>query len=303
MIVKEMNEIISENIQKIADFGNNGVPFHATKTVGNMTMGANLTGTSQISYIYNPIMRSFYNPRLFEIFGVIPTATGNVTFPRATSGIGEGSFGSQTEGSAKAQVDYDVTMVNATLPFIAGYSKVSRQMLQDLPFLSAYLQTSLIEDWNRAVNTRYLNAIASSGTAGSTSASVTAEKIVDYVAQHGALGLGQANLILTTHAVWASILKTLPTNAAYSVPGGITIGASGETRIMGIPVVPHSQCTASKVYVLNTDAFKTAQASGLNIRSTETDQDDFIKNLVTYRCEARIDLISFQPTAAVYGAS
>jgi hypothetical protein len=52
---------------------------------------------------------------------------------------------------------------------------------------------------------------------------------------------------------------------------------------------------------LNTDAFAIAQAEGFTVRSTETDQDDFIKNLVTYRAEARIELLSFQPTAAVYG--
>ena len=55
------------------------------------------------------------------------------------------------------------------------------------------------------------------------------------------------------------------------------------------------------IYAMNTDAFAIAQASGLQVRSTETDQDDFVKNLVTYRAEARIELLSFQPTAAVYG--
>ncbi len=56
-------------------------------------------------------------------------------------------------------------------------------------------------------------------------------------------------------------------------------------------------------YVLNTDAFGIAQASALSVRSTEFDDKDFQKNLITYRAEARIELLSFQPKAAVYGTT
>jgi hypothetical protein len=54
---------------------------------------------------------------------------------------------------------------------------------------------------------------------------------------------------------------------------------------------------------MNTNAFAIAQASGLAVRSTEFDQDDFVKNVVTYRAEARVALLSFQPTAAIYGSA
>lgn len=292
-------DIVAENFDAIK----NERQFNSMKDVATMTLGNNLTGTSQVSYVDNPILRSFFNPHLYDVFRIIPTATGNVTFPRGNAAIGEGSFGTQTEGNAKAQVDYDVTMVNTSVPFIAGFAKVSRQMLQDLPFLQAYLSQSLLEDWNRRVNNSFMSTITASATAGSTSATPVAERVVDYTAQHLALGLGQPNLILTTHAVWASILKTQPTNGSYGVPGGITIGANGETRIIGIPVVPHSQIVSGKIYVMNTNAFAIAQASGLAVRSTEFDQDDFVKNVVTYRAEARVALLSFQPTAAIYGSA
>jgi HK97 family phage major capsid protein len=292
-------DIVSENFDAIK----NERQFNSMKDVATMTLGNNLTGTSQVSYVDNPILRSFFNPHLYDVFRIIPTATGNVTFPRGNTAIGEGSFGTQTEGNSKAQVDYDVTMVNTSVPFIAGFAKVSRQMLQDLPFLQAYLSQSLLEDWNRRVNNSFMSTITASATAGSTSATPVAERVVDYTAQHLALGLGQPNLILTTHAVWASILKTQPTNGSYGVPGGITIGANGETRIIGIPVVPHAQIVSGKIYVMNTNAFAIAQASGLAVRSTEFDQDDFVKNVVTYRAEARVALLSFQPTAAIYGSA
>jgi len=271
------------------------------KAVGVMTEGVNLTGNIYTSYVDNSYMRAYVNPHLRSVFNILPVSTGSVSFPRGNSPVGEGSFGKQTEGSGKAQVDYDVTVVNTALSFIAGYAKVSRQMIDDLPFLQAYLQSSLIEDFQKAEDTYYLNAIASAATAGSTSATPTAEKFIDYIAQLGALNW-KANLILTTYAGWANVLKTLPSGGSYSVPGGLTIDNNGNVRIMGVPVVPHSLVTSSKAYVMDTSKYAIAQQSGLAVRSTEFDQDDFIKNLITFRCEARCELLQFQPSAAIYGA-
>ncbi len=271
------------------------------KAVGTMTEAGNLTGSPYVSYLQSPALRSFVNPHLRSVFNIIPVSTGSVSFPKGNIPVGEGSFGKQTEGSDKTQIDYDVTVVNKVLQFIAGYVKVSRQMVDDLPFLNAYLQQSLIEDFQRAEDTYYLNDLAASATAGSSSGANTAEKFVDYVAQLGGLNWN-ANLILTTHAGWANVMKTLPAGGSYSVPGGITIDAQGNVRIMGIPVVPHSLVTASKAYVMDTTKFAIAQQSGLAVRSTEFDGSDFVKNLITFRCEARCDLMSFQPTACLYGA-
>lgn len=269
------------------------------KAVGTMTIANNLTGSVYTSYVDNPFMRSYVNPHLRSVFNIIPVSTGSVSFPRGNTPVGEGSFGKQTEGSAKPQVDYDVTVVNTALSFIAGYAKVSRQMIDDLPFLQAYLSQSLIEDFQKAEDTYYLNAIASSATAGSSSGANTAEKFIDYVAQLGALNW-IPNLALTTHAGWAGLLKTKPSD--YSVPGGVVIDNNGNVRIVGVPVIPHSLVTASKIYVMDTSKFAIAQQSGLAVRSTEFDQDDFIKNLITFRAEARCELLQFQPTAAIYGA-
>ena len=289
-----------DDIKGAARNGGKGFAYELDqKAVGTMTISNNLTGSVYTSYVDNPALRSYVNPHLRSVFNIIPVSTGSVSFPRGNTPVGEGSFGKQTEGNAKAQVDYDVTVVNTALSFIAGYAKVSRQMIDDLPFLQAYLQQSLIEDFQKAEDTYYLNAIAASATAGSSSGANTAEKFIDYLAQLGALNW-TANLALTTHAGWAALLKTKGSD--YSVPGGIVIDTNGNVRIAGVPVIPHSLVTASKIYVMDTTKFAIAQQSGLAVRSTEFDQDDFIKNLITFRCEARCELLQFQPTACVYGA-
>lgn len=289
-----------DDIKGAARNGGKGFQYDLdAKAVGTMTISNNLTGSVYTSYVDNPYMRAYVNPHLRSVFNIIPVSTGSVSFPRGNTPTGEGSFGKQTEGSAKPQVDMDVTVVNTALSFIAGYAKVSRQMIDDLPFLQAYLQQSLIEDFQKAEDTYYLNAIAASATAGSSSGANTAEKFIDYLAQLGALNW-TANLALTTHAGWAGLLKTKPSD--YSLPGASVIDNNGNIRIAGVPVIPHSLVTASKIYVMDTTKFAIAQQSGLSVRSTEFDQDDFIKNLITFRCEARCELLQFQPGAAVYGA-
>lgn len=270
------------------------------KAVGVMLESSNLTGSAYVSYVDNPFMRAFVNPHLRSVFGIVPVSTGSVSFPRGNSPVGEGSVAEQTEGAAKAQLDYDVTMVNVPLKYIAGYAKISRQMIDDLPFIQSYLQSSLIEDFQKQENIKYLNAIAAAATAGSSSGANSAEKFVDYIAQLGSANWN-ANLILTTHAGWSAVLKTLPSGGSYSVPGGLTIDNNGNVRIMGVPVIPHSQVTAGKAYVMDTNKYKIAQQSGLAVRSTESNEDDFIKNLLTFRVESRCELLQFQPSAAVYG--
>jgi HK97 family phage major capsid protein len=135
-----------EEIKSAVRNGGKGFSYELDqKAVGTMTISNNLTGSVYTSYVDNPALRSYVNPHLRSVFNIIPVSTGSVSFPRGNTPTGEGSFGKQTEGSAKPQVDYDVTVVNTALSFIAGYVKVSRQMIDDLPFLQAYLQQSLID--------------------------------------------------------------------------------------------------------------------------------------------------------------
>jgi len=304
VIKNAIGDLVKSNFDAIKEAARpQGKAFSAeldSKAVGVMLESTNLTGDAYVSYVDNPFMRSFVNPHLRSVFGIVPVSTGSVSFPRGNNPVGEGSVAEQTEGSAKAQLDYDVTMVNVPLKYVAGYAKISRQMIDDLPFVQSYLQTSLIEDFQKQENIKYLNAIAASATAGSSSGANTASKFIDYIAQLGGANWN-ANLILTTYAGWSAVLQTLPSGGSYSVPGGLTIDNNGNVRIMGIPVIPHSQVTSGKAYVMDTNKYKIAQQAGLAVRSTEFNEDDFIKNILTFRVESRCELLQFQPTAAVYG--
>lgn len=276
------------------------------KTVGNMTASANLTGSTVISYNLIPAVRGRQAVHMRDLVQTIPSQTGTWLFYRQNSPAGEGSFDFQTtHGAAKAQLDYDLTAVTVNAEFLAGYSRVARQMLQDLPFLQTFVNSELVEDYLRTESFKFFDQMALGGGAtgaSTTSASVTVEKIIDYMTNLMQNNY-QPNAIVCRPAVWGSVLKTKPND--YSIPGGVTISPNGDVMILGIPMVACTTNALPDNKVLVGDWTKAAiiQAEGLSVGMFEQDQDNVIKNLITIRVESRVGFAILRPDAFVYGAS
>ena len=274
------------------------------KAVGVMTSSANLTGNVVITYANQVATRGRQAVHIRDLVSVIPSATGVWQFYRQNTPPGEGSFGFQTtHGASKNQVDYDLTAVTVNAEFLAGYARVARQMMQDLPFLQTFINNEMIEDYLRRESFEFFDKLAGGGQAtGSTTtgASVTVEKIIDYIANlmqdnHN------PNVIVTRPAVWATVLKTKPSD--YSIPGGVTISPNGDVLILGIPMVACTTNALPDNKILVGDFTKAAiiQTEGLSVGTFEQDQDNVIKNLVTIRVESRVGFAVLRPEAFVYG--
>lgn len=290
----------AESFDKIKTFKSGSMPLFETKTVGTMTAAANLTGAVQISYASQPAVAPKRKLQFRDLVSIIPSATGLWQFYQANIPVGEGSFTKQTtHGAAKAQLDYDFTAVQVTADFLAGYARIARQMLQDLPFIQSYVSSRLVEDFLRAESEQYFGALSTAATGSTTtSASVTVEKIIDYVANLAASDY-EANGIVVTPAVWATILKTKPND--YSIPGGVSITANGDVQIVGIPVFKSNNVTAGHVLVGDWSEAAIIQAEGLSVQTSDQDADNFTKNLVTVKAEAREGLAILRPDAFIYG--
>ena len=108
-------EAVKENIGNIGrvskgrgvelDLSGKGVSKMAmtTKAVGNMTVAANLTGESVVSYDPRPALNPANKINFRDLVGGIPLATGTYVVYRETGG--EGSFGFTSAGVAKSQID------------------------------------------------------------------------------------------------------------------------------------------------------------------------------------------------------
>ncbi|GEM_PF-5538318 len=264
------------------------------KDSATMLTSTHLTGNVFTSEINRQPARGYLPFHFRDIVSVVPVQTGSVSYPRPADPVGEGSFQKNTEGQLKSLVDYDVVMVALALKFIAARTKVSAEMLQDLPFLASYLSSSLSEDFHRAEDTIYINALVALAETGTTSETVTYKKVFDYIAQIRDEG-HEPNAIVTTPAAWSTLLKTTPVDSA----GGLKIADNGFVMIGGKPVFASPLMPTGKCFVGDFSKAAIAQATPLTIRQHESD-DDFEKNLYTFRAESRCDLAVYAPKAFVY---
>lgn len=314
--VKGFNATLAESIEKNADniakLGRGEMKHTSfnldTKAVGNMTEAANLTGDIPRAYanqVYGLPSRKVHVRSLLPV-GTI--SQGLFTFPKETGG--EGDPAAQTQGSTKAQVDFDITMENAPAQVIAGYVKISRQMLDDVPAMTSFLQQRLLEKYlvaedaqllfgsGTGVNLQGLTGVAS---AFSGAATVDVEQLVQAIAQVEASNYS-ATGILINPTDWASIINTKNTNSAYSLPGSTVVTTDGQLSIAGIPVFKSTAITADKFLVGDWSmGAQIMQRDGISVQFSEFDGNNFVENMITVRVEARIAFPIYYSGAFVYG--
>ena len=293
--------MIKNNFDIIKDVTKKGKIYLESKTVGNMTLGNNLTGdqprtfSNTVAIIPNQILN------FSELIGSINIGNGTYTFPR--EGAGEGAAATQTEGSDKAQIDTDITMVDVNTDFIAGYSVYSRKMANNLPFLESFLPGSLRRKYFDAENSVFNTALAAAATASSST--ITGSNKVEMLMNDKA-ALAASNFpttaFIVTPADYDDILKTeKSTGAGYGVPGGVTIGPDGTIRILGIPLYQANWLAANKYYVGDWSTISKVVTEGLGLQFSTEDEDNFRKNNITARVEAQVGLAIHRPDAIIYG--
>jgi HK97 family phage major capsid protein len=305
-------EAIEKNADSIAKLGRGEQKRSGfildTKAVGNMTEAVNLTGDIQRQYA--PQVYALPN-RKVHIRSLVPVgtiSTGLFTFPKETGG--EGEAGPQTQGSTKPQIDFDITMTDAPAQYIAGFVRISRQMLDDVPAMTSFLQARLLEKYLLAEDSQLLfgngsapnlTGLTINAAAFSGAATVDVEQLVQAIAQVSASNYS-ANGILINPTDWAAIMNTKNTNAAYSLPGSTVVTTDGTVTIAGIPVFQSTAIAADKFLVGDWSmGAQIMQNQGISVQFSEMDSDNFQKNLITVRVEARIAFPIYYNSAFVYG--
>jgi HK97 family phage major capsid protein len=279
-----------------------------TKAVGNMTEAVNLTGDITRQYANQVYALPSRKVHLRSLLPIGTINQGLFTFPYESGG--EGDPAAQTQGSAKAQVDFDITMKDAAAQYIAGYVLISRQMLDDIPAMTSFLQSRLLEKYLVAEDAQLLNGNGTAPnlqgiTGGASSfvgaATVDVEQLVQAIAQLETSNYS-ATGILVNPTDWAAIMNTKNTNAAYSLPASTVVTTDGSVSIAGIPLYKSTAMTVDKFLVGDWSmGAQIMQNQGISVQFSEMDGDNFTKNLITVRVEARIAFPIYYAGAFVYG--
>ena len=205
------------------------------------------------------------------------------------------------EGAKKPQVHFaDPTVKTVSLAKVACHIKESDEYISDYPFLASAINGRLLYELGLVEQNKLVtDLLGTSGIQTGTYASTgTATDIADAILQAAMDVQAQtgfaADAIAMNPADWYILRVGKDGDDRYY--GGGYFGDQSIPNIWGIPVCVSSAITSGTVIV---GAFKTCGSvvtnGGVSVEAVNTDQDDFVKNLMTIRAEERLALAVRRP--------
>jgi len=220
------------------------------------------------------------------------------------------------EGAAKAESALTWTLVNMPVSTVAHWIKISRQLASDNTALAAYVNARMVYGVNRKVETQL---VSGNGTAPNISGVLDAGNFTAHGYADADLGATlkklvlirkimadswnagyPADAILLNPADWATIEIDLLTSTSNAVRVGVD--AMGRQTLWGVPVMQSVGMTADNVAVgAFSQAYMVHNREGVVVEMSDSDSDNFTKNLVTIRAERRLALATERPAAVRAG--
>lgn len=239
------------------------------------------------------------------------TSSNAIEFTREASFVNNAA--ERAEGVAKPESDLTWSLVNMPVATVAHWIKISRQLAMDNVALAAYVNARMTYGVNRRVETQL---VSGNGTAPNISGFLNTGNFTAHGYADAALGSVLKKLVLIRKIIgdlqnagyapdgivlnpvdWATIECDLMV-AGSGNTARVSVDAVGRPTLFGLPVVASVGMTQDNVAV---GAF--AQASmiynreGVIVELSDSDSDNFTKNLVTVRAERRLALATEIPAA------
>lgn len=339
---KSFNQILCETIERNADAISNARPLNTTglkaqevafdmlpnekksakveenevKAVGDMSITANFPGaTSLYQDVRGPMIESTYN-RIW-IADLLPngTSTGTqVVYPKETGSPAgtEGGVAAWTDYTAdKPQVDWDFTSQTVGFTWLAGWAIVQRDMLDDIPWMTSYLQSRLLISLKTAENDFILNGsgaipgLQDVASPYNGSMVVPVDRIVD--AALGQIPDATSEFYQGTHVIARirDLITKIGLNKSggseeYDLPSGAVAFNNGRVTIGTLQVVGTTAIPFDTFYALDARATMFIRRIQPELRMFE-DATLAKKNQVLFRIEERAALIVFNNAAIVKG--
>lgn len=236
-----------------------------------------------------------------DLFGA-ETISGS-TLMYLVEGAIEGAPAATAEGNEKPQIHFaNPTAKTVALSKIACHIKESDEYINDYPFLASAINGRLLYELGLVEQNTLVSSLtgtsgiqtdATSWTAASTAAGI-ADLILDAAMDVQASSGFAADAIVLNPAVWYTLRVGKDSDNRYY--GGGYFGEQTIPNLWGIPVCVTTAVTASQIIV---GAFKTCGSvvsnGGVSVEAVNTNEDDFVKNLMTIRAEERLALAVRRP--------
>lgn len=246
---------------------------------------------------------------LESLFPSLPTSSNAIEFTKEASFTN--SAAETSEGAEKPESALTWSLVSMPVSTVAHWIKISRQLAMDNAALAAYVETRMRYGVNRRVETQLA---VGDGTAPNISGIFDTGNYTAHGYANAAIGSTLKSLVLIRKVIadlmsagyppnaillnptdWATIENDLLVTAAGKIPFDYN---NGQPRLWGLPVVQSVGVTADTFAV---GAFNVAgtihNREGVVVAMSDSDDDNFTKNLITLRAERRLALTIEVPAA------
>lgn len=326
---KSFGEMLKEGIDEVKD----GFQDLANKKVGNVTfqMKAVADMTFPVNFDTARTTVAYNRPGIIELpkrkvhirqllqtggmgakstFNFVKEVTGD--YLGAPAGSGPASV---AEATLKPQFDLKLVEAAVNAEWIAGWIRISRNMLDDVEGMTTFLQSRLPELLLRAEDQQLLSGngtspqlsgITDAGnyTAPTGSATIDVEQLVQAIAQLEGYDR-EANGILLNPADWYNIWLTKSTGSVaglYNLPNEMIQRVNDQMFIAGVPVFRSTAIAVDKFIVGD-------WAMGANLILREPPRVEFFRedginvreNMITVRVEERVAFPIYGDNYFIYG--
>lgn len=253
---------------------------------------------------------------LESLLNTIPTTANAVDYVREN--VFTNAAAETAEGAAKPESSITTSLVTEPVSTVAHWLKISKQLAADNAALAAYINTRMIYGVNLRVENQI---IAGTGVApnmsgftksgnftahGYTAASLTGAGLLnnrfDLIGKmigDSQAGDYPADAIIVNPTDWWTMRLAKDSQNRYLLGDP---GASVAPTLFGLPVVASNAMTADTVIVASLGLAATFyNREGVVVEMSDSDSDNFTKNLITIRAERRCMLAVERPAAVRYG--
>lgn len=309
---KSFNEVLAETIEANYENIKNLKPNSGTtnlemKAVGDMSIAGNFSGATALYQDVRPLMVTPYgNPFLGDI---LPGGTSNGTqlvVPKENGG--EGGIDVWSESGNKAQVDYDFTSQVVPFKWIAGWVVIDRAMLDDISWLTSYLQQRLLLDLKKRETAFILNEATTGMIAQATAYDGTytndVEKVID--AAYGQIvdgtdgGYNPTTIITRGRDAVKLGLNKATGSGEFDLPEGSMSFNNGTLNIGGLQSITTTAIASGNFLVFDRSATQFVKKLQPELRIFE-DAALAKQNKIMFRIEERAALAVYNSKALVKG--
>jgi HK97 family phage major capsid protein len=290
----KLSKAYADNISTIKDSVAKGQNF-TLEVKAEMTINDDYSGTYALTTLDSEINR-IPRPtrRMMEIANVGTTASKYVVYIQQTQ---QASSAWATEAELKQDGEIKWEEISSEVKKVAGFVKVSKEMLEDLAFVRSEINTVLMEQIEQSIDYSMIQGNGGADlnglignvppfAAGNFAGTIVNANIIDVI--QVAKAQIQAANFMPTHVVMnpedkAKFELTKTTTGEYTYPMFFT----GAENVAGLIVVASNNIAAGTILVGDFTKLIVKVREAVNL-TVGYENDDFTRNMVTIVAEARL---------------